>query len=85
MDYTGSRLVDSLRVQAQNLFNIAGGVGPMTVAMLMHNTVEAASRTVGKAIKIVPYFYLCYCKYQADFVSSSFFSPSGMLLLWNLS
>ena len=55
MDYTGSRIVDSLRVKAENLLNIAGGVGPMTVAMLMHNTVEAASRTVGK-VEVVPYF-----------------------------
>ncbi len=49
---TGSRLVgdvDFARVQpiAGRITPNPGGVGPMTIAMLMHNTVRAAERAVG--------------------------------------
>jgi methylenetetrahydrofolate dehydrogenase (NADP+)/methenyltetrahydrofolate cyclohydrolase len=41
VDFEGVRRVASL------ITPVPGGVGPMTIAMLLHNTVRAAQRTLG--------------------------------------
>jgi methylenetetrahydrofolate dehydrogenase (NADP+)/methenyltetrahydrofolate cyclohydrolase len=48
---TGTRLVgdvdfDSVRQVASRITPVPGGVGPMTIAMLMSNTVRAAEKTL---------------------------------------
>ncbi len=48
----GSRLVgdvdfDSVKEKASYITPVPGGVGPMTICMLMANTVKAAERVVG--------------------------------------
>jgi 5,10-methylene-tetrahydrofolate dehydrogenase/methenyl tetrahydrofolate cyclohydrolase len=48
---TGTRLVgdvdfDSVRDVASKITPVPGGVGPMTIAMLMANTVRAAEMTL---------------------------------------
>ena len=47
----GYRLVgdvefDEVKEKAAAITPVPGGVGPMTITMLLHNTVEAASRTL---------------------------------------
>jgi len=49
---SGTRLVgdvdfDGVRRVASLITPVPGGVGPMTIAMLLHNTVRAAARTIG--------------------------------------
>ena len=49
---SGTRLVgdvdfDGVRKVASLITPVPGGVGPMTIAMLLHNTVRAARRTLG--------------------------------------
>ena len=49
---SGTRLVgdvdfDAVRQVASLITPVPGGVGPMTIAMLLHNTVRAAKRTLG--------------------------------------
>jgi methylenetetrahydrofolate dehydrogenase (NADP+) / methenyltetrahydrofolate cyclohydrolase len=49
---SGTRLVgdvdfDGVRQVASLITPVPGGVGPMTIAMLLHNTVRAAARTLG--------------------------------------
>uniref|UniRef100_T1JKV3 Enolase-phosphatase E1 n=1 Tax=Strigamia maritima TaxID=126957 RepID=T1JKV3_STRMM len=48
---SGQRLVgdvdfDSAKLKASHITPVPGGVGPLTVAMLMHNTVQAAGRNI---------------------------------------
>jgi len=50
---SGQRLVgdvdfESAKQRASFITPVPGGVGPLTVAMLMHNTVQAAGRTLGR-------------------------------------
>lgn len=54
---TNTRLVgdvdyDQARLVAKYITPVPGGVGPMTVAMLMQNTVNAAERAVTRILKM---------------------------------
>jgi methylenetetrahydrofolate dehydrogenase (NADP+)/methenyltetrahydrofolate cyclohydrolase len=45
---------DGVRAKASYITPVPGGVGPMTVAMLLHNTVLAARRSCDPAFSEVP-------------------------------
>ncbi len=44
---TGDVDFDSVKEKASLITPVPGGVGPMTITMLLHNTVESAKRTAG--------------------------------------
>ncbi len=49
MDYQGAQEVASW------ITPVPGGVGPMTVAMLLRNTYESAKRALQEAVINIPY------------------------------